>query len=163
MRYKVPQNVEREDQILWFITLRQLIILLIGGGISYILFINLVKDNDEVSQIMTVLVWIPAFFAAVFAFVKIKGMELFQVFLLIMEHGFFRYPKRYWIAGTGEPFISMTTRVTPIQKTIHEPEPKNFDPQKAKKLADFLDRKTYYSHNGDEHKSKNTTYEHTEK
>lgn len=140
MGYKVPQNVEREDQILWFITLKQLIILLVGGGISYLLFINLVKDNDEASQILTVLVWFPAFFAVIFAFVKIKGISLFHLFLLVMEHGFFRYPRRYWIAGAGEPLVSMTMRVEPLEKKLEELEPKEYNAHKARELAQFLDR-----------------------
>lgn len=147
MRYKVPQNVEREDQILWFITLRQLIILLLGGGLSYILFINLVRDNDEVSTFMSVVVWIPALLAVIFAFVKIKGLEMFELFLLIMEHGFFRYPRRYWISGTGEPFLSMTTKVDPLEKKKEEILNKEYDREKAQKLAEFLDKQTYYSHN----------------
>lgn len=147
MRYKVPQNVEREDQILWFITLRQLIILLLGGGLSYILFINLVRDNDEVSTFMSVVVWIPALLAVIFAFVKIKGLEMFELFLLIMEHGFFRYPRRYWIASAGEPFLSITMRVEPLEKKKDDILNKEYDQEKAQKLAEFLDKQTYYSHN----------------
>lgn len=147
MHYKVPQNVEREDQILWFITLRQLIMLLVGGGISYLLFINFAKGKnaDEISGLITILIWTPAVFAALLAFLKIKGMSISQVFLLIMEHGFFRYPRRYWIAGAGEPFVSMTTKISPLTKKIENPESKDYDPEKAHKLADFLDNKTYYS------------------
>ena len=77
---------------------------------------------------------------------KIKGMSISQIFLLVMEHGFFRYPRRYWIAGAGEPFTSMTTKLSALNKKIETPKEKNFDPKKAHKLAEFMDNKTYYSH-----------------
>jgi hypothetical protein len=95
MRYKVPQNVEREDQVLWFITLKQLIMLLVGGGISYLLFINLAKgkSEDELSALLMILIWSPLAISAILAFLKIKGMSIAQVFLLIMEHGFFSISK----------------------------------------------------------------------
>ncbi len=148
MRFKVPQNVEREDQVLWFITFRQLIILLVGGGISYLLFINLAegKDSSEVSALLMVLIWTPAVLAIIIAFIRIKGVSISHLFLLLMEHGFFRYPKRYWIAGAGEPFVSITTKVDPLQKKVEQTETKQYDKEKAKELADFLDHKTYYSH-----------------
>lgn len=147
MRFKVPQNVEREDQVLWFITLRQLIILLVGGGISYMLFINIAKgkDSSEVSAIMMILIWIPAVLSVIFAFVKIKGIGIVHLFYLLMEHGFFRYPRRYWIAGAGEPFISMTTRISDLKKKLEPVPNKNYDNEKAHKLATFLDTETYYS------------------
>ena len=35
MRFKVPQDVQREDTIIGPITFKQLIIMIIGGGIGY--------------------------------------------------------------------------------------------------------------------------------
>jgi hypothetical protein len=58
---------------------------------------------------------------------------------------FFRYPKRYWIAGTGEPFVSLTTKIDPLKKKMENPETKDYNPDKAHELAEFLDNKTYYS------------------
>ena len=145
MQYKVPQNVEREDQILWFITLRQLIILLIGGGISYLLFIHFVRGNNSASTLVAILCWVPALLSVAFAFLKIKGIGLFQLFLLVMEHGFFRYPRRYWIAGAGDPFLSVTTKISSLKKEKQIISEKKLDKKKLKNAADFLDNKTYYS------------------
>ncbi len=139
MRYKVPQNVQREDQILWFITLRQLIMLLVGFGISYIIFNNMKKkyDLDTIAQI---LIWTPAAISAIFAFLKVKGIPLVQFILLIIEHIFFRFPKRYWIQQGGEPFVSLTTKISSItKKKEEEAETKTFSKQKARDLAKFLD------------------------
>lgn len=139
MRYKVPQDVQREDQILWFITLRQLIMLLIGFGISYMIFSNM-KDKYELDTVAHILIWFPAAIAAAFAFLKIKGIPLAQFILLIVEHLFFRFPKRYWIQQGGEPFVSLTTRISSLTKKKEEVgETKVFSKQKARELAKFLD------------------------
>lgn len=140
MRFKVPQDVQREDQILWFITLRQLIMLMIGFGISYMLFINLKKEY-ELSTIEMILIWIPAAISAAFAFLKIKGIRLPQFFLLLIEQIFFRRTHRFWIAGAGEPFASLTMSVhfsSGKKKEDDMPE-KIFNEKKAEELAQFLD------------------------
>ncbi len=138
MQYKVPQNVQREDQILWFITLRQLIIMMIGFGISYIIFVNVGK-NEEPSFPVRILIWLPAAISVAFAFLRIRSIPLPQFILLFIEQTFFRFPRRYWMAGVGEPFVSITTRVTSLQKKLDDIEAKEFDPKKAKDLAEFLD------------------------
>jgi len=139
MRYKVPQDVQREDQILWFITLRQLIMLLVGFGISYMIFKNMEKKY-ELDTIAHILIWTPAGIAALFAFLKIKGIPLVQFIFLLIEHFFFRFPKRYWIQQGGEPFVSLTTRISSLTKKKKEdPETKVFSKKKARDLAKFLD------------------------
>ena len=132
MRYKVPQNVQREDQILWFITLRQLIILLVGFGISYVIFKNMEKKYD-LDTIAHILIWTPAAISAIFAFVKIKGIPLVQFIFLLIEHFFFRLPKRYWVQQGGEPFVSLTTRISATNKKKEDiPETKVFSKQKER-------------------------------
>ncbi len=115
MQYKVPQNVQREDRILWFLTFKQFIILLVGGGISYLLFVNLSK-NYELNLFDYFLVWLPALLSVAFAFITIKGIALFQFILLMIEYFFFRPPRRYWIQGGGEKFVSLTTNYSPNKK-----------------------------------------------
>lgn len=140
MQYKVPQDVQREDQILWFITLRQLIMLMVGCGISYLLFVNMKKKYD-LNELEIALIWLPAAISAALAFLKIKGIKLPQFLLLILEQVFFRRPRRYWIAGAGEPFVSMTTAVKPLsRKDTSTDEEKSFDTKKVEELAKFLDQ-----------------------
>lgn len=111
MRYKVPQNVQREDQILWFLTLRQVIILIIGFAISYTLWSSMSKAY-EMNQLEIIIVWIPAALAAAIAFLKIHGISIFRFVLLQIEQLMFRPPRRRWIKHGGEPFVSMTTAFT---------------------------------------------------
>lgn len=123
MRYKVPQNVQREDQILWFLTLRQVIILIVGFGLSYTLWSSLTKQYD-LNQLEVILLWIPAALAAAICFVKIHGISIFKFVLLQIEQLIFRPPRRRWIKHAGEPFVSMTT---PFTINANEKKEKNIN------------------------------------
>jgi len=139
MRAKVPQDVQREDQILWFITLHQLVLLLIGFGISYTIFTNMKAkyDLDLGDQIM---IWFPAGISAIFAFIKIKGIPIFQLITLLIEQLFFRRARRWWIQNGGEPLFSLTTIIPSLNKNKKiETEEKKFDKDKVRDLAQFLD------------------------
>ena len=141
MQYRVPQNVQREDIILWFITFRQFIILLLGFGLSYFLFVQ-VKKNYEVSDVETILIWIPGMLAVAIAFVKINGITLFHFILLAIENAFFRPPRRYWIHGVGEPFVSLSTdySLKSKKKKVVETPVKDLSEQRIKKLAGMVDQ-----------------------
>ena len=141
MRFKVPQDVQREDQILWFLTLRQVIILVIGFGISYTLF-NSLSAQYDLNQIEVILCWVPAAFAAAISFLKIHGLSLFKFVLLQLEQVVFRQPRRRWIKHAGEPFVSMTVPFS--MKTIKkQPEAEahlvEFSSEKVRSLAKLLD------------------------
>ena len=141
MRYKVPQDVQRADQILWFLTLRQLIMLILGGGISYALFTNLNKQYD-LSQIEQILIWIPAAIAVALAFVKIKGIELTKFILLLLER-LFRPAHRRWVNHGGDPFVSMTTAFTmkKEKKKAEIRQKEDISDEKIRNLANILDGK----------------------
>lgn len=141
MRFKVPQNVQREDQILWFLTLRQVILLVVGFGISYTLFNTLSKQYD-LNQLEIILCWVPAGISAIICFLKIHGISLFKFVLLELEQLIFRQPKRRWVKHAGEPFVSMTTpftmktekKVAPMQTRQEE-----FSSEKVHSIAHLLD------------------------
>lgn len=80
---KIPQNVYVEDRIIGPITLKQIIMLLIGGGTSYALWSA--AQSNGASQLIQILAWIPCVVAAAFAFVKINGISLFRIVLLFIE------------------------------------------------------------------------------
>jgi hypothetical protein len=154
MQYKVPQDVQREDQILWFITLRQLIILMVGFGMSYMLFVNF-KQNYDLNELENILVWIPAVITLAFAFLKIHGITLFKFILLLLEQVFFRAPRRHWMAQSGEPFVSITTPFSSDKaKKKIAVNGKEFSTEKVKNLAALLDgEKTKKITQNDEKKS----------
>ena len=141
MRYKVPQDVQRADQILWFLTLRHLIILIVGGGFSYVLFTSLNKQYN-LNELEQILIWIPALLAVAFAFVKIKGIELTKFILLLLER-LFRPAHRRWVNHGGDPFVSMTTTFT-MKKEKKKKEikiKKDVSAEKIRNLANILDGK----------------------
>jgi hypothetical protein len=82
---KIPQNVYIEDRIVGPLTLRQIVIVGIGGGFSYALWAMLNKAYGGISLPLTVMVWLPAGVAAAFAFVKVNDLSLTKLCLLLLE------------------------------------------------------------------------------
>jgi len=139
MRYKVPQNVQREDQILWFLTLRQVIMLIVGFGFSYLVWSTFRKVYD-LNELETILLWLPAGICAALAFVRIKGVSLAKFILLLIEQSLFRPPRRRWQQNAGTPFVSMTTTITlKTNKKIEAAPHEKLTPEKLKQLASVLD------------------------
>jgi hypothetical protein len=142
MRYKVPQDVQREDQILLFLTLRQVITLMVGFGISYSLYM-FINARFFISEIEIVLILIPSAIAIAIAFVKIKSVGLFHFFLLLLELIIYRPSKRYWEQGGGTPFVSMTNNATQKKKKKKTaPLKQRVSDEKIKNLAAILDSQT---------------------
>lgn len=139
MRFKVPQNVQREDQILWFITLRQLIIIMITGGISYLLFTSVTK-HYHVGQLEMMLMWLPLALGIAFCFLKIKGIPLFRFTLLWLETGMFLPRRRFWQPGVGN-YVSLTHQETQAKVAKESAiETKDVSSQRVKNLAQVLDQ-----------------------
>lgn len=137
LRYKVPQNVQREDTILWFITMRQLMLMLAGFGVSYFLFTSLSKAYI-LSPVESFLCWVPSLITAAFAFLKIKRISLMKFVLLCLEQFVFRPRRRFWDRHS-EVFVSMTTQYSQPQKTKKIVTPKNVSNDKIKNLAALID------------------------
>lgn len=138
LRYKVPQNVQRADTIIAFITMKQLIIILITGGISYLLFMQLSKLY-VLSKVELFLICIPLFIGIAFAFLKIKGIPLFKFCLLMIEQSLFLPPRRFW-QPNSHTFVSMTQSFTYKDKKEEVVEEKAVvSREKIKNLAELLD------------------------
>lgn len=93
---KIPQNVQIEDRIIGPVTLRQLIITIVGCGISYVLWSGLEKAFGTVSVVVTIIAWIPALIFLAFAFVKIYDVSLLRMIILLIERGI-KPQTRVWI------------------------------------------------------------------
>lgn len=84
-KFKIPQEVQREDRIFGPITFRRLIILTLGGGLTYVLFMSLSSAG--------VMVWgIPTFFSGALtfslAFIEPFGMRFSKFILRMLEFSF---------------------------------------------------------------------------
>lgn len=97
---KIPQNVYIEDRIVGPLTLRQIITMAIGGGISYSIYASLAKAYGHVDIVTTVIVWMPALIAAAFAIIKVNDLTLSRIVLLIVER-MLKAPVRTWTPREG--------------------------------------------------------------
>ncbi len=109
---KIPQNVYVEDRIIGPVTLKHLVILGIGAGISYVIFAMVTKAGYKDITVQ-VLCWIPFMIAVAFAFIRINDLSLFNIILLAIESA--NKPNvRYWSPHPGLS-INVITR-----QTLHE-------------------------------------------
>lgn len=97
---KIPQNVYIEDRIVGPLTLRQIIIVAIGGGFSYVLWAWISKAYGVVSLPITVMVWLPCVVSIAFAFVKVNDLSMMRLCLLFMER-INKPPRRTWAPRRG--------------------------------------------------------------
>ena len=107
MRFKVPQDVQRADQIVGPLTWTQLIILGAGGGICYAIYITLAEKYYI--EIWLAPVVIVGGLTAAMAFLKIHGLTFERWLLSFIEYHFLP-KKRVWKKGQAEPFVSYIQR-----------------------------------------------------
>ncbi len=136
MRCKVPQNVEREDQILPFLTIRQLIIMSIWGGVSYVVF-------SVLSKMFYIALWgpivlFPLIAAWLIAYITINGITFSKWFLLIIEHSLIA-KKRVW-NNSYSIENEMKAIISPaVNSHVKMTESKNDNSQKKNKnLIDIM-------------------------
>ncbi len=109
---KIPQNIYVEDRIVGPVTLRQIIICLMGMGVSYALW-SLLKSAGLENILITAIAWIPTGIAAAFAFVKINGISLLRFVLLNIEKS--QKPRfRQW-----QPRVGISINVRTIVPKAH--------------------------------------------
>ena len=94
LQYKIPQNIGVEDRIVGPFTLKQLIIVACGVGISYVLF-AITSKLYELNTIEYFVIAIPALISIAAALLKINGLTFFQFLLLTLEYAI-KPKKRAW-------------------------------------------------------------------
>jgi hypothetical protein len=98
---KIPQNVYIEDRIVGPLTLKQIIIVGAGCGLSYALWSVMTQaQGGNIGIPLTVIVWSPGALSAVFAFFKLNDLTLFQLALLTFER-MNKAPVRTWTPRKG--------------------------------------------------------------
>ncbi|MFA6917967.1 MAG: PrgI family protein [Candidatus Gracilibacteria bacterium] len=147
MQFKVPQDVQREDTIIGPITLRQLIILGIGGGITYAIYVSLAKTYYTE-------VWLPPVaivggFTLAFAFLKVHELPFYLFLMYLLEYNLLP-KKRIWIQGTGTPFISPFETIPQKQDLKALEKLDNKSKKSLKELANIVDN---YGKNAENTKS----------
>lgn len=82
---KIPQNVNVEDRIIGPLTLRQIIITAIGGGISYAVWSLISEAYGSVSIPLGIVSALPVLLAAAIAFVRIHDLSIIRIAFLVAE------------------------------------------------------------------------------
>lgn len=134
---KIPQNVQIEDRIIGSITLRQLIITIIGCGMSYAIWSNLQKMFGSVSIAVSIIVWIPAVIFTAFAFVKVYDISLLRIVLLMIERSV-KPQTRIWGPRTGMSVINPHAFAKP-EKKKKSTGAEQTKPQSIEELSSILD------------------------
>lgn len=94
LQYKIPQNIGIEDKIVGPFSLRQLIILAVGGGISYVLF-AISSRLYELNFIEYILIALPGIISVAAAMLKIHNVTFAKYILLMLEFAI-KPKKRMW-------------------------------------------------------------------
>ena len=139
MRFKVPQDVQREDTIIGPITFRQLIIMIIGGGITYSMYLILFP-------IYKMFVWLPVvailgILTLAFAFLKVFNMN-FVVFILYLVEFLFKPRVRYFHRNnlTFKPKFSDKPVITKSENDKQTEVLKEVSQDKIDDLSELLDK-----------------------
>lgn len=141
MQFKIPQNVQREDHIVGPLTLKQLIICGIGGGLAYAIYVSLGKDYAWIT-------WLPpvaiiAIITIAFAFIRPLDMSFLQWILRWIQH--IIIPReRFWIQSCGEVMPVLITPSTQKNKVQTKAEAKAEEVldkhKKLQELSKMLDQ-----------------------
>lgn len=96
MQYKIPVQIENEDPIMLGLSLRQLVIIMVGGWISYSIFKGLVPSTGpEVAAIPGIILFLLTLFIALF-----KQYEMtFVPFVLALLRFNVNAKTRIWTKG----------------------------------------------------------------
>lgn len=127
--FKIPSDVQREDTIVGPLTMRQLIICGVGGGITYAIYTALA--SKYYAEVWLLPVAFSAIVTITFAFIKIHGLSFFRYALYLIEYMFLP-KKRFFIKGAGDVFVYEP--IVQAKKT----ETKEIKEEKPKKTIDEL-------------------------
>lgn len=153
---KIPQNVYVEDRIIGPVTLRQIMIILAGSGMSYAIWAAM-KSAGSVSPIQSGIAWIPAIIAVLFAFVNINGISLFRIVLLLIER-VNKPAKRTWQPRRGI-YINIVTkapRKSNTESIKKEEQRKNTAIEELSRLLDQGPTKSAFDSLQEEPEKENT-------
>ncbi|MBU1934743.1 PrgI family protein, partial [Patescibacteria group bacterium] len=113
MQYKIPQNIGVEDRIVGPFTLKQLIIVAVGGGISYVLF-TITSKIYELNVLEYVIIAFPALIALAAALIKINNIPFTKFVLLTLEYAI-KPKKRLWDHRGIAPLVAPDLTETKVK------------------------------------------------
>ncbi|OGC82631.1 MAG: hypothetical protein A2V81_03940 [Candidatus Abawacabacteria bacterium RBG_16_42_10] len=134
-QFKVPQNVQRADTIIGPLTMMQLIIAVVGGGLAYIIYLSL---QQPVATILAVII---VSITAAFVLIRIHDMPFWQYLASLLIY-ILKPRLRVWEKGSGDIPIFERYAIEPVkakkaEKAKMEEETKKF--KNLKELTSVLD------------------------
>lgn len=94
MQYKIPVQIENEDPIIFGLSLRQIVIIMIWFWISSVIFNSL--EPKFWQQVALLPSWIMLGIAVLIAVLKIHHMTFFP-FILALSRNFVNPTERFWV------------------------------------------------------------------
>lgn len=133
MQFKVPQDVLRPDKIVGFLNMRQLIIVALGGGIAYSLYIILSKQYF-------VEIWLPpvlfiSIITVAFAFFKFHDIVFEKLALIFIEYKL-KPRSRTWQKMRGDAVLSVLSSIQG-NKTVEQKQQPLTEAERRKKLEEI--------------------------
>lgn len=104
MQYKIPQNIGIEDKIVGPFSLRQLIIVAAGGGISYVIFV-LASGTYELNVLEYIVIALPFILSLAIALIKINNITFTKFILLALEFAI-KPKRRLWDHRGISPLVA---------------------------------------------------------
>lgn len=136
MQYKIPQNVQIEDKIVGPLTLKQLITLGVGGGISYAIQVILARHYYITVWILPTA--IPALLTLAITFLKIGGIPFGKWVFLMIEY-FLKPKQRFFIMGGGDLYSAtlFADKKKSEHNKIDETSKADRDRERLQKIGDL--------------------------
>ena len=135
---KIPQNVYVEDRIIGPVSLRQIIICLLTGGLTYMLFASF-RAVGALTIFTRVLASLPFILGVSFSFVKINGITLTRFCLLLIERAD-KPTVRIWSARRGISInigAASTKSDDEVEKETRLEASKRRDDEKRKRIEEL--------------------------
>ena len=116
MQFKIPQNVQVEDKIVWILSIKDLIIAGIGGGIAYVAYLKLDNQTWPFISIPISIVTLAVIFLKINDMKFGKWLHSLLLYLILPQ-------RRVWMNMSNEPVL-LDLILNPQQKEIHNDDQK---------------------------------------
>ncbi|MDP2090691.1 MAG: PrgI family protein [Candidatus Gracilibacteria bacterium] len=96
MQYKIPVQIENEDPIILGLSLRQLAIIMVGGGLGYSLFTSMAPNTGtQVAAIPSVIIFLIFLMVAIFKYSEMTFIPFILAFIRFKTN----LEERKWMKG----------------------------------------------------------------
>ncbi|NVP17176.1 PrgI family protein [Candidatus Gracilibacteria bacterium] len=136
MQYKIPVQIENEDPILLGLSLRQLVIVMIGFGIGYSVFKSLAPIGTEIAAIPAITI---ATIGVIIAIFKYSEMTFIQ-FILSLIRKIINGENRKWVKGVDSYSLLDIGFITDQENKIDNKIDFNDKLNKIKDIDDKLNK-----------------------